>query len=324
MILIVTNKQDVTADFVVRELQRRCLGFFRLNTDEFPINATASFQVESGYQPKAVLRLLDRERILNWGDVRAIWYRRPVPPVISPDITDSGVRKFATDEAYDFLRGLWYSTECFWMSEPNAIRRAEHKIVQLREAHAIGLTIPRTLVTNSADELRAFFKECPSGLVAKPLYLGYIEEQNQGKFIYTTRLCEGDLADKRAIQFTPSIYQELIPKIADIRVTVVGHSELFATKITAENLVSNIPDWRSAELSDLRHAQYALPDDEREKCFQLVKRLGLEFGAIDYVLDQSGRHVFLEINPNGQWAWIESATGVNISAAIVDTLTSHQ
>ncbi len=323
MILIITNKQDLTADFVVREITRRGLAFARLNTDEFPINACASVRFEPGETSHPRLRWFDRERILEWRRVRAVWYRRPVAPIVADAIVDPGVRKFASDEAYDFLRGLWYSLSCFWISNPDSIRRAEHKIVQLNEAHRIGFTLPRTLISNSAEEVRDFFRTCPDGIVAKPLFLGFLHHNNEGKFIYTTRLAEDDLSADDEIQFTPSIYQQYVPKTADIRVTVVG-DRVFATRITARNLPANIPDWRCVDLTDLDHAPYELPDEEKRKCVQLLKMLRLEFGAIDYVLDEAGQHVFLEINPNGQWAWLESATGVNISAAIVDHLVAGQ
>ncbi|MGW4639272.1 hypothetical protein ACWEN6_12125 [Sphaerisporangium sp. NPDC004334] len=39
-------------------------------------------------------------------------------------------------------------------------------------------------------------------------------------------------------------------------------------------------------------------------------------------LTPDGRHAFLEINPNGQFLWIEAATGLPISAAIADLLAN--
>lgn len=319
MILIITNRQDLTADFVVREITRRGIAFARLNTDEFPINCCASARYERGSVPSAVLNWFDRDRVLGWDRVEAVWFRRPVSPVVADAITDPGVRKFAIDEAYDFLRGLWYSLDCFWISHPDSIRRAEHKLVQLNDAVRSGFDVPRTLVSNSHVDVCEFFHSCPNGIIAKPLFLGYLQQNEQGKFIYTTRLTEADLNDEDSVQYTPTIYQEYIPKIADIRVTVVG-DRVFATRIVAADLPPRIPDWRFADIGDLQHFSHDLPTEETERCIALVQRLGLEFGAIDYALDEAGRYVFLEINANGQWAWLESTTGVNISAAIVDHL----
>lgn len=321
MILIISNTEDLTADFVVRELTRRAVPFARLNTDEFPVNAEAVVKFVPGNTPTTSLKWANRDRILDWNEVTSVWYRRPVPPLVASELSDPGVRKFAVDESYDFLRGLWYSLDCFWMSHPDAIRRAEHKIVQLKEAQRYGLVIPRTVVTNSPDEVVALNEQCRHGIIAKPLYLGFLKQGQQSKFIYTTKLTAGDLADSDAIRLAPAIYQEFVPNSIDIRVTVVG-DRVFATRIVADGLPAQTPDWRYADHSKLKHYTHALPQDEQEKCVRLVEALNLEFGAIDYVLDGDARYVFLEINPNGQWAWIESTTGVRISAAIVDRLVA--
>ena len=52
----------------------------------------------------------------------------------------------------------------------------------------------------------------------------------------------------------------------------------------------------------------------------LVERLGLCYGALDLVLTPDGRYVFLEINPSGQYLWIEVATGLPITAALCEML----
>jgi len=53
---------------------------------------------------------------------------------------------------------------------------------------------------------------------------------------------------------------------------------------------------------------------------ELVARLGLRFGAIDIIVTPDDRYVFLEINPNGQWLWIEEETGLPIRDAICTEL----
>ncbi|MEJ2669125.1 MAG: MvdD family ATP-grasp ribosomal peptide maturase, partial [Gammaproteobacteria bacterium] len=48
--------------------------------------------------------------------------------------------------------------------------------------------------------------------------------------------------------------------------------------------------------------------------------LGLNFGCIDMILTPDDEFVFLEVNPNGQWLWVEHSLGCNISGAIADKL----
>ncbi|GGK78199.1 hypothetical protein Sme01_23190 [Sphaerisporangium melleum] len=57
-----------------------------------------------------------------------------------------------------------------------------------------------------------------------------------------------------------------------------------------------------------------------EGCLAYLDALGLRFGAFDFALTRDGVPIFLECNPNGQWAWLADATGSPIAAAIADLL----
>jgi hypothetical protein len=81
-------------------------------------------------------------------------------------------------------------------------------------------------------------------------------------------------------------------------------------------------DFRRAQVFDLRHRAVQLPASLRDACVDLVRHLGLRFGAIDLVETYSGDYVFLEVNPNGQWLWLEWMTGLPLTAAIADLLGS--
>ena len=104
----------------------------------------------------------------------------------------------------------------------------------------------------------------------------------------------------------------------ELRITVVGKN-VFAAEIHSQQKEATRHDWRRDALA-LEHRNHPLPDDIKLKCIQLAKTFGLEFGAIDMILTPDGRYVFLEINPNGQWAWIEETTGLPISEALIELL----
>src|SRR5690606_24038940 len=103
----------------------------------------------------------------------------------------------------------------------------------------------------------------------------------------------------------------------EVRATVVDDAVL-AARIDSrpgEALV----DWRS-DPGSVRYSRTALPDDVVDRLCQLVNALRLRFAAVDLIVDPHGQVWFLEANPNGQWAWIEDATGLPITAAITDAL----
>jgi D-alanine-D-alanine ligase-like ATP-grasp enzyme len=68
------------------------------------------------------------------------------------------------------------------------------------------------------------------------------------------------------------------------------------------------------------HRDHDLPASIAEQCVRLTQSFNLRFSAIDLVLDVEGEYWFLEMNPNGQWAWVESRVGLPISETIVDEL----
>lgn len=64
----------------------------------------------------------------------------------------------------------------------------------------------------------------------------------------------------------------------------------------------------------------ALSSDVEEKLLMMLRRLNLNYGAFDLILTPEGKYVFLELNPNGQYLWIEHLTKLPISEAIADLL----
>jgi glutathione synthase/RimK-type ligase-like ATP-grasp enzyme len=67
-----------------------------------------------------------------------------------------------------------------------------------------------------------------------------------------------------------------------------------------------------------------LPPEIIAKLHELMTRLGLVYGAIDLRLTPEGRYVFLEINPAGQFLYVEYATGQPIAAALARTLSKDR
>jgi glutathione synthase/RimK-type ligase-like ATP-grasp enzyme len=63
-----------------------------------------------------------------------------------------------------------------------------------------------------------------------------------------------------------------------------------------------------------------LPVETEKRIFALMKRLGLVYGAIDLRRTPEGRHVFLEVNPAGEWRFVEERTGQPITKALAKLL----
>ena len=71
---------------------------------------------------------------------------------------------------------------------------------------------------------------------------------------------------------------------------------------------------------DRERVALQLPEEIEEGCLALCRHYGLEFGAIDLAIGPDGAYTFFEINPNGQWAWLEQETGQPLRSRLADLL----
>jgi len=323
MILIISNTEDVTSDFLVREIRKRNIEFARLNTNEFPINGIGISTFGFGYKNIRTLQFKGRDKEIDFDNVKSVIYRRPIRPVTDYSIASPYIQKYCIDESYEFLRGLWYTLDCYWMSDPEAIRKAEHKINQLKFATKLKFKIPKTLITNDPSTVISFYKECNNKIIIKSLYLGFIDDPEKPLSIFTSVVTEKDLEKINTLKSCPAIFQEKIEKKYDLRVTVIG-GNVIAVKIVSKNIPEKIPDWRYLDIKNLDHSLYELPKVIKIKCVKLVKNLGLDFGAIDLAVDNDGNYFFFEINPNGQWAWLEYLFNIPMSKLIIDRVLNKK
>ncbi len=317
MIVIVTNREDYTADYLILELQRRRVEYVRFNVEDFPQRASIVWSLRGG---KLDGHFDFPRRRVDFGEITSIWYRRPVPPVPSSGITDSTDFEFAATESQAALDGLWRSLDCFWVSHPDSLRRAEIKLYQLKVAVGLGFEIPATIVTNDPTEARSFYQDQAGSVIYKPLQRSRLIRGDDVSLIYTNPVEPQDAESLDRVLYAPVLLQRYAPKDVEIRATVIG-KQAFAVEIHSQDHPESRHDWRKGDTASLRHQSHLLPEDIEAKCVALVETLGLAFGAIDMIKTPDGKYIFLEINPNGQWAWIQQlCPEVPLREALIDLL----
>ena len=107
----------------------------------------------------------------------------------------------------------------------------------------------------------------------------------------------------------------MIPGSADLRVTVVG-DELFAAAASLDDATYAL-DIRFNP--GIAYRPHSLPGDVEASILRLMQSLRLEYGALDLRLTPDGQYVFFEINPAGQFLYVEYSSGQPITAALADT-----
>jgi glutathione synthase/RimK-type ligase-like ATP-grasp enzyme len=222
-------------------------------------------------------------------------------------------------EGRAFLRGIYESlSDVPWISPLYQILRAENKLWQLDVAKSMGLSVPDSIVTNDPIAAKGFI-ERNRPVVVKPLSSGMLDEQH---ISFTNELIDWDPSLSEEIALGPHFFQLEVVKAADVRVTVVDRV-VFACRILSQSRENTRVDFRRFEEDIPEHQIVELPQDLQDRLVSLVKNLGLRFGAIDLVEDRNGHYWFLEINPSGQWGWIEQLTGVPIADTIVSALSAE-
>jgi ATP-grasp ribosomal peptide maturase len=312
-VLVLTEPGDTTADLVVKELDHRGTPVFRMDTAEFPLSIQASAQFDGGWRGG----ISGADGSVGLRDIRSVYVRRPTEFVFPASMTDAEER-FAAREARRGIGGLLMSLPCSWVNHPSKVADAEYKPFQLAIAAACGLAVPRTVVTNvpgDAGEHHAFLG---AQAVYKTLASATVSDGQSPSIIYTTDVSFADMADSR-VALTAHQFQARIPKVRDVRATVVGKQVFAATIVATGEAAQELLDWRS-DYAALRYEPVSLPPKVQAPLLTMTERLGLSFAAADFVVTADNEHYFVDLNPNGQWGWIQEATGLPIAAAIAAQL----
>jgi glutathione synthase/RimK-type ligase-like ATP-grasp enzyme len=319
-ILLLTHSGDYyTIDLVEQSLLSRGARALRINTDGFPteLRLTARFR-DSGRE----LLLEGPFGRIDLDCVPAIWSRRLYPGRMPPHV-DARYRSHCVAESRNAFFGIFsLVNRTFWVNPMDRMIAAEAKLFQLQCAREVGLTLPPSLVTNVPAYVPPFHREQQGQVVTK--LLGALSQtmDASGDFMYTSAVREQDLEHLDGLVLAPQIFQPMIPKDRELRVIVVGE-QLFTGAIDTQGLRHAVVDWRrSTTADDVEWTKDALPADVAEKVLALMKKLGLVYGAVDFIVDPDGRHHFLEINPAGEWGWLQRDLGLPIAEAIADALIS--
>jgi hypothetical protein len=317
-ILFVTALDDPSAKRVERELHRRGAEVSWFDAADFPARA----HVSAGFgRAGESLRLDLPHGAVPLDRLTAIWYRRSGSPTAAADIADPALREVIEKDCADFLTSLWDLTGCRALPAPlDVLMRTQRKAPQLQRARALGFTVPPTLFTNDPHEFLNFHREQNGRLVSKitgAINMSKYSGDDFGR--YTEVVSTRDVAYSRSVEYCPMIFQAYVPKQLELRITVVG-TRAFAVEIHSQAANHTTHDWRRYDLGSTLHRVHELPEQVERLCTRLLRELGLLYGAIDMILTPDGQYVFLEINPCGEYGWIEHLTGLPISAAIAEVL----
>jgi hypothetical protein len=314
MILIIANPDDAHVRYVLLRLAEKGAAVACFDVKEFPASSTVSVGMSAS---ASQVHLRRASGDLDLARVRTVWLRRLTDVRADPDLSAED-REFVTRESSSLLFGLGMALgDRFWVNPlvaACATDRGKGKLAELHAACQVGLAIPRTMATNDPEAAREFLRSCPSGAIYKPFLSPTRDVTEPGGptrygTVYTNKLDEEALEALDDVRLGPCIFQELVPKRVELRVVVMG-TKVFATEIHSQaHEASSIDFRRHYALDETPYSAHELPATVAQQCIAVNERLGLCFGAFDFVLTPEGRYVFLEVNQQGQFLWLEHMTG---------------
>ncbi|MBC1241774.1 MvdD family ATP-grasp ribosomal peptide maturase [Nostoc sp. 2RC] len=320
-IFIITHSQDnESIPLVMQAIADQGGKAFRFDTDRFP----TEIQLDVYYGKTERVTLSVDDQTLDLNEVSAVWYRRIAIGSRIPDSMDRQLRQASLKESRVTIEGMIASIQGFHLDPLPNIRRAENKQLQLQIARKIGLDTPRTLTTNNPLAVKQFAQECHQGIITKMLSsFAIYDEQGREKVVFTNPISSEDLENLDGLRFCPMTFQEKIPKALELRTTIVGKRVLTAA-VDSQALDKARYDWRKQGIALLDAWEaYTLPEDVKEKLLKLMAEFRLNYGAIDIILTPDNRYVFLEVNPVGEFFWLERHPQLPISKAIAEVLQNN-
>lgn len=322
-VLVISSKVDAHITWVTDHLDQVGHPWVRLNTEDFATNVTLTIAPSSG---RGTVQIADSGKTLALTDVKSVWYRKPEPLELAHFELERAGLDYVEAEFNEVVQGLYALLQGVkWVNNPLTTKLTHRKPFQLKIASLLGLQTPRTLISNSEPDVLEFARSLDGDLAIKSLsslsVTSRVPDTTTQYGLFTRRVTKGELSSISShIPHMPTVYQEYVEKLYELRVTMVGQ-KCFACKIESQNTEFGKEDFR-IDTQAARHTAYELPADivERLKAYMAV--MHINFGCFDIIRAVDGSYVFVECNPNGQWLWIEKEIKAGIPAAIAQLLVT--
>lgn len=318
MVLALTDRFDAHADLVLDKLKAKNVPYFRMNLDVASLGELL-ITFRGGFW-----EITDGLRTVRSCDISCVWCRRAFVELTlqEQELTEIDFKVWK-NEWNKTLTGLYNSLKHLpWLNPVRAAYRGENKYYQMELAREIGFSMPDMVVSNRKQVLTDFARlhgRVVLKLMAQEIY---VAGEHEFRGFYTNIITEEDLRSFAETGENPVVLQKYVDKSYEVRYTVVGDSH-FVCKIDSQKSDRTKYDWRRYDIPHTPHVQITAPETVRAQVTEMLSRLGLEFGAFDFIVTPENQWVFLEVNCMGQWLWIEQLAGLRISDAHADWLAGH-
>ncbi|REC46251.1 grasp-with-spasm system ATP-grasp peptide maturase [Chryseobacterium pennipullorum] len=297
MILILSTPNDDDTNLVMEHLAilgEKCI---RINDLDL-FNGNTKMHYELSPEPTLIVENSFFGKI-DLADVNCVWYRK----FGFFDKFKKNFRGETNVEMLEYLK-LEYTTtlDLFfdflknkkWLNNQLNIKKL-NKISTLIASQQVGLTIPKTNITNTADSLNR-----NESYITKSIKDGSVIDVGENTYFFLTK----EVNPKTMAQYShffPSLFQEKVDKEYELRIFHLNGKN-YPMAIFSQRDTQTGVDYRHYNYSKPnRMIPYTLPEEVDRKISLLMKNIGLDTGSLDIIKGKDGEYYFLEVNPSGQF-----------------------
>ncbi len=311
-VLILTKKMDIESDLLGIQCLKNGIDYVKITEEDIPLNFHVEFKV--GKFNDSMLHLGKRK--FNIDEIKIILFRYFDPKFLN--YYSGGVyQMYLAQQWYQAFNCLPIALDAIWINNPQRTFESENRLNQLLSAQRLGFSIPETLITNEMEAAKKFFKRFPKSTIVKVLHHHEIFLNQKSYRFLTNNIETSHLSKFNELTYAPVIFQKKIENDSEIRVTVIN-DKAFSCRISTIKEKRNFSDLHKIKEKELIFSEISLDKKIEKLCIKLNRKLGLLVSSIDFVQGKNGELLFLEINPIGDWNWIEKHTNLPITKSMFD------
>lgn len=312
-VLILAHLDDSHASSVRNYLNQREVDNFTVVTENLLRDYKINFSSEG-----LIYTISNGKKTIELNPSWNIWNRR----IMIPD-RNKGMPKdlqdLVIDECEKTWDGLLMAHNGKVVNRPQNHFHANSKLDQIKFALEMGMYVPDTIVTNNPSDLINFYEKHRGNICFKLQKGAAVRTSEGNKIVYTNKVTWEQMKSASLVSGHPSLFQEYIDKDFEVRIIATDKTTTGIAIHSQDSEVSKI-DYRRYDLENVRYNHVELPDNVRDFCNNMLTHYGLHFGAFDFIYSKDRKYFFLELNPNGQWLWLEEQSGYNLTREVANNL----
>lgn len=323
MILIISEVFDPTTDEVMRWLRKHNQKAIRISSFKQVIDEGVSLSSENNFGSSAILGVDIRE-------IKSVWFRRR-PEFSNRDryvnhhstafapFVNAMNNSLVTEEhtVNNFFEDLLDDRKILGSLKTSSL----NKLYQLKMASKIGMTIPGTAVLTSKKEVESFAIK-HGKIIIKPLdNLSVVIGEGITYYNYTKMVNE-DLLKRVPEKFSPALFQGYVEKEFEVRSFFLGKEEYSMAIFSQKNDKTRVDFRKYDKVYPNRRVPYKLPKHLYQMVLEFMDAVKINTGSFDFIYSSKGEHIFLEVNPVGQFGMVSVPCNYFIEKRIAQKLSA--